>query len=164
MAIRRGALIGRTAFGLGVTALGAFVAAETAGLPVAPGYARIGPKLFPYIVAAGLVLTGLVLLVQAVRQGLGHDRRHVPPLAFGALDGKALSLVMAGLLAQMALLDLLGFWLSAALLFAVVAHAFGNRNIAVNLGIGLALGLAAQVIFTRGLGLTLPAGVLEGIL
>ena len=37
--------------GLGVAALGAFIAVETSEITVAPIYAKVGPTVIPYIVA-----------------------------------------------------------------------------------------------------------------
>ncbi|MGQ9369661.1 tripartite tricarboxylate transporter TctB family protein [Azospirillum sp. ST 5-10] len=159
MAVRAAARSGRTLFGLGVAALGVGVGWDTATLPSPPSYAHVGPKLFPYIVAAHLVAVGLALVVQAQTR-----ERHAPPLVRGPLDVKALALVSGGLVVQMLLLEPLGFWLASALLFAVVARAFGSRRPLWDAALGLALGLAAQVAFVRGLGLTLPAGPLAGVL
>ena len=46
-------------------ALGAFIAFETSRAPGAAN-AVVGPALFPYLIAAGLVLVGLALLREAL--------------------------------------------------------------------------------------------------
>lgn len=159
MTARATARLGRTVFGLGVAALGVFVGWDTVRLPSPPTYAQVGPKLFPFIVAGHLVAIGLALVVQA------HTReRHAPPLVQGPLDRSALALVSGGLVAQMLLLEPLGFWLASALLFVIVARAFGSRRLLWDAALGLGLGVAAQIGFVKGLGLTLPAGVLAGVL
>ena len=96
-----------------------------------PGYAAIGPKLFPWLVAAGLLLVGVALLYEA-RAGAAHpagfDLDLPPPLA-----------VTAGLVLQMALMKPAGFVIASAVLFVAVAYAFGSRRLALNGAIGLVL-------------------------
>jgi putative tricarboxylic transport membrane protein len=149
---------GEAALGGGLVALGVFIAVETARLEVLASYAAIGPKLFPSLIAAGLILVGAAVLREAFFGAVAH--------AAGGLeiDRRALVLVSAGLILQMLLLDLLGWVLAAALLFAAVARAFGSRRPLLDLGIGLVLSGLAFALFVYGLGLSLPVGsLLEGL-
>ena len=50
----------------------------------------------------------------------------------------------------------LGFPVAAALAFALTARAFGSRRILLDLAVGLGLGLACWLLFSRFLGLSLP--------
>jgi putative tricarboxylic transport membrane protein len=153
----RGLRLGDAVLAAFVLLLGAFVAVETALLRTGPGYAAIGPKLFPWLVAGGLLLVGLALLYE-LRAGA------VPQPAGFALDLPPPLVVTAGLLLHMALIRQAGFVIASAVLFVAVAHAFGSRRVALNAALGLVLGAATYVAFTRGLGLVLPAGVLAGLL
>ena len=54
--------------GLGVAAIGVFIAAETSQITVAPIYAKVGPGVIPYLVAGGLILLGLLFAGNAVRR------------------------------------------------------------------------------------------------
>jgi putative tricarboxylic transport membrane protein len=153
----RGLRLGEAVLAAFVLVLGAFVAVETALLRTGPGYAAVGPKLFPWLVAAGLLLVGLALLrgarAGAVAQPAGFELDLPPPLA-----------VTAGLVLQMVLMKPAGFVIASTVLFVFVAHAFGSRRVALNAAIGLVLCAATYVAFTRGLGLVLPAGVLAALL
>ena len=62
------------------------------------------------------------------------------------------------------LLDRAGFAVGAALQFWLVARAFRSRRPARDFLIAVALSLTVYLAFSRGLGLPLPAGILEGIL
>lgn len=157
MAAKRGARIGEAVLAAVVILLGAFVAVETALLSAGPGYAAIGPKLFPWLVAGGLLLVGLALLREAA---FGAAE---PPAAV-ELDGRPLLLVTAGLIAQMLLLKTAGFVLASSLLFVAVARAFGSRRLARDAAIGVILCLVVYVAFTRGLDLSLPPGALGELL
>ena len=157
MTTTRGLRLGEAVLAAFVLGLGVFIAAETAMLGAGPGYAAIGPKLFPWLVAAGLLLVGVALLYEAragaVAQPAGFELDLPPALA-----------VTAGLVLQMVLMKPAGFVIASAVLFVAVAYAFGSRRLALNAAVGLALCAATYVAFTRGLGLALPAGVLGTLL
>ncbi len=137
-----------------VLALGVAYAAGAWLLPEAPGYARIGPRHFPALVAAGLVITGTLLLIEALVTGY----RHLPGEARGRYDWPAFLWVAGGLVAHMALIAGIGFVLAAALLFVCVARGFGSRRLLRDVLIGLLLNAVVYVLFTRLLTLSLPWG------
>jgi putative tricarboxylic transport membrane protein len=153
----RGLRLGEAVLAAFILLLGVFVAVETANLRTGPGYAAIGPKLFPWLVAAGLVLVGLALLYEARAGAVAH------PAGF-QLDLPPVLAVTAGLVLQMILMRPAGFVIATAVLFVAVTYALGSRRILLNVAIGLALCAITYVAFTRGLGLVLPAGVLGTVL
>jgi putative tricarboxylic transport membrane protein len=157
MVSMRGLRLGEAVLAAFVLALGVFIAGETAMLRGGPGYAAIGPKLFPWLVAAGLLLVGVALLyeasVGAVAQPTGFQLDLPPALA-----------VTAGLVLQMVLMKPAGFVIASAGLFVAVAYAFGSRRLALNAAVGLMLCVITYTAFTHGLGLVLPAGVLGALL
>ena len=158
MTTGRGLRIGEGLLGGGVLALGVAIAVGTARLEVAPTYAAIGPRLFPYLIATGLIVIGALVLREAFFGHIAHERGF-------ELDWPAVGLVSAGLIVQMLLLGALGWIVAAALLFAAVARAFGSRRLLLDLVIGLVLGGAAFVLFAYGLGLSLPNGwLVDGLL
>ncbi len=146
---------------LGVLALGGYFAYGAFAVSVSQTYSRVGPRFFPFLVAAGLLLCGALLLVQALRghaapAEAGEDvDTEVPP------DLLAVAGVGATLVVYLLLLESAGFVLASALLFWGVALAFGSRHLLRDPLLGLALGLGVYLAFTRLLGLRLPAGVLE---
>jgi putative tricarboxylic transport membrane protein len=144
--------LGEAVLGGGVLALGLFVAYETARLEVAPSNAAIGPRLFPSLIAGGLIVIGLLVLREALFGHVAHERGRFE------LDWLAVVLVSAGLLAQMFLLETLGWIPASALLFVAGARAFGSRRLLVDALIGLALAALAFVVFNWGLDLGLPLG------
>lgn len=144
--------VGDAAFGAFVVLLGLWIAVETALLPVGPSYARVGPRIFPWLVAAALVLAGAALLWQAWRAG--DDTPDLP-----VFDRWPLLVVGAGLVGQVLLLETLGFVLASTLMFAAVARAFGSASWPRNVAIGLVLCTVVHLGFSRGLGLHLPTGL-----
>ena len=114
--------VGEAVLGLVVLGLGLFVVAETALMEVAPSNAAIGPRLFPFLVAAGLLVVGLLVLRQAFFGHIAHERGF-------ELDWKAVALVAVGLLVQLLLVESLGWILATTLLYLLVGLAFAERAI-----------------------------------
>lgn len=144
--------IGEAVLGGGVLALGLFLAIQTAGFAVAPSHAAIGPRLFPFLIAGGLVLIGVLVLREAFFGHVAHEEGRYE------LDWMAMVLVSAGLVAQMFLLETLGWILATTILFVAGARAFGSRRLALDAAIGLVLTALAFGLFNYGLGLSLPMG------
>ena len=144
--------------GLGVAALGVFIAVETSQLTVAPLYAKVGPGVIPYLVAGCLILLGLLFAAGALRGSAAA----APPAETG--DWRPLLVIGAGLIAQMLLMERAGFVIASAVLFVCVAHGFGSRRYLRDAAIAILLAAIVYVGFTRGLQLPLPPGPLAGIL
>lgn len=157
MSTARDLRLGEAVLAAFVLALGVFIAVETARLPAGPGYSGIGPRLFPWLVAAGLLVVGLALLREVRSGAVAH------PSGF-ELDLPPLAWVTLGLVAQMVLMQPAGFVIASAVLFVAVARSLGSRRWALNAAIGLVLCTVVHVAFTRGLGLSLPGGVLDAVL
>ena len=123
------------------------------------GYDRIGPRFFPYVVAAGSLFSGALLLKEALRRGQAPKRE--PASRTSRSVGLTLCLALAS---SVLLLERAGFVLTAALLFWLVARAFASPRPLLDAAVGLALSAAAYFAFTRGLGMVLPGGLLGGLL
>lgn len=145
--------------GLGVTALGLATAWLTWVIPVTPVYAVVGPKLVPAVIAAALVVLGLLLCGVALRGGWSAAMPDVaeagPPnfVALGWLGG--------GMLLNLVLIEPLGFAIAAAAQFVCTARAFGSRAPLRDGVIALAVSLSAFFLFVEALGVNIGAGVLE---
>ena len=157
MTTGRALRLGESVLGGGVLALGIFLAVETTQLRVGPTHATVGPTLFPYLVAAGLLIIGALLLYQAFFGHVAHERGI-------ELDFAAVGLICVGLVLQILLIERLGWIIATTLLFTIVARAFGSRRLVIDLAIGLALAVLSYAVFNWGLGLSLPYGeVLESL-
>jgi putative tricarboxylic transport membrane protein len=153
---------GQVAVSVGVLALGAGILWGSFVLPTGGGYAQVGPGVVPRIVGVVLVVLGAALAREAFTGGFrGVDEEaelHQP------MDWRAFAWVTAGIFAYGALVQPLGFVPSSVLLFLAVARSFGSRRWALNAVVGLLLASFIFAVFTYGLGLTLPAGVLKPLL
>jgi putative tricarboxylic transport membrane protein len=139
--------------GLGAFALvlGSYVAIDASGYHDGSTYDGLGPSLMPYIIAAGLILTGLPILVGALL-----SRRPAEPVE--QIDWMPIALITLGLILPIAFILWLGWIPVITVVFALGARAFGSRRTILDLGLGLAFGIVTFVIFNYGLGLHLPVG------
>ena len=120
----------------------------------AGGYSRIGPRAFPYAIAAGLAVLAVLTALDGLRADAGaapRERDEVAPMAW----------IVGGLVAQLVLLRYAGFSLATGAVFAATARAFGRGPLWLTYPIGVAFSLAVWLFFARGLQLVLPAGPLE---
>ena len=147
------------ALSLGVVALGIGVAAVTATLPSEGGYAGIGPNFIPAVVAAGIILLGIWLSVEAF--GGGWRKREESP---GRFQASPFLWVTGGLFAHMALIAWAGFVIAGTVLFACVARGFGSRRLVRDLALALIFTVGIYLFFVKLLNVNLPAGWLSPIL
>ena len=146
------------AIGLGLVAIASVIGFETMQMRVPPSYARVGPQIFPYIIAFGMALTGAFIAWKSYRGG-DEVIDEVEPT-----DWKNVGIILLGLIAHMNLLRPAGFVPAGIVLFMSVTFAFGSRRYGRDAIVGFFLVLLAYIGFTYGLGLQLPPGILKGLL
>jgi putative tricarboxylic transport membrane protein len=143
--------------GVGLIALGAVVAWDAFSIRAgAGGYAFIGPRAFPYGIAFGLAVLGILTIVQAVKELPERPVEHFGPVLW----------IVGGLVAQAALLALVpaaGFSLATACVFAATAKAFGRGPLWVTYPLGVVMSLLIWLAFSFGLKLVLPTGFIESL-
>ena len=114
------------------------------------------PGFFPFVSGVALVVVSVVLLVYA---GLGRSTGMAP---FGKL-GRPAILVM-GLFVYSLILDFAGYMIATVLLSAAVLLVMDVKiwwKIAVA---SLVVSVGSYFVFDRLLGISLPPGILEGII
>ena len=139
-----------------VVLFGILLAAGALQINTGFGYDRIGPRTAPFLVALGLVLLGAGLAVEAGRDRSGLEANPASPVRWQALGLLALAcLLFLGLVGRV------GFIVAASLQFWLVARAFRTDRPLRDAIVAATLSLVVYVSFSRGLGLALPAGVVE---
>ena len=146
-----------TVVGLGVLALTAVVAWQTTLIPENAIYARVGPKVFPWLAASMLAIMGIILAVEGLRGGWEHEESE-------GTDWLSLAWLLLGLLLNVILISVIGFIAAGTILFVCTARAFGSTRPLRDAGIGLALGVIAYVGFDRVLGYKIGSGLIERLL
>ena len=146
-------------------ALGAAVVWQTTEIRVTPAYAKVGPRVIPYIVGTGLVVVGLWLAVEALTgraTAPSAESEDADPAL--STDWRTVGLLALALVGYLLLIERAGFVVASALLYVGAAWAMGSRRLVRDVAIGVTLAVVLYVGFTRGLDLRLPAGVLDGVL
>ena len=135
--------------------IAAIIIWQTSLMRVPPIQARVGPTVFPYVIAAGLILLSIGTAVSAFRgQFPARDKDNYGPMLW----------IIAGLLGQMFLIGWAGFSIGTAILFAFTAKGFGRGPLWQTIPIGFVLAFVIWFIFSRGLQLSLPMGPIERLI
>jgi putative tricarboxylic transport membrane protein len=128
---------------------------QGAAIPEKGGYAGVNSGDMPVFVGICLWLLGLGHLWKGMRHGGANvPRQELVPVFF----------IVGGLALQLILLHPLGFSIASGILFACTAAAFGKRNFAISLPVGIAFALVVYGVFDQLLKLNLPAGFPETLI
>lgn len=146
---RSDAVLGGAAILLGVA-----VFANTLGFPKMPDGAP-GPALFPQILAALMVVFGLIILLQSTRPHVEEDR-HYDTVAILKAGG-----VLVAIAAYVLLVQRLGFLITATVILLGLMLMLGAR-LRVGLPAAVALSVFSLVLFEKVLRVPLPPGILGG--
>ena len=156
--------IGETLLALAAVAFGILIVWQTTLIRLTPAYSKVGPRAIPYIVGAGLVIVGVWLAYEALtgRASVGTTESEDADPALPT-DWRTVGLLVLALLAYLLLIERAGFIIASATLFVAAAFAMGSRRLARDIAIGIVMATVLYLVFSRGLGLSLPTGVLKGI-
>jgi putative tricarboxylic transport membrane protein len=128
------------------------------------GVDPLGPKPVPVFVGTVLIVLAVALAV-AVSRGNRAEAEAGEDIDLNQrVDVKTVLLLLGVFVANIVLIDFLGWVISGGLLFYGSALALGSRHYIRDLAISAALSLATFYGFAIGLGVGLPAGILQGIL
>ena len=124
----------------------------------------VGPRLFPLVVGAVLVALSVMLAVATARGSRpepdgGEDVDLTAPA-----DWTTVARLVGVILVVMVSVDLLGWALAGAVLFAGSAWCLGSRTVVRDVIVGLVLAVGSWYAFYVGLGIPLTPGVLDGVL
>lgn len=143
---------------IGVIVLGLVAAWQTTEIPQS-AYAAVGPRAFAWAASFMLVVMGGFLTVDAMRGGWSHATDD-----FGEVDLPGGLWMIGGLIANVALIDVIGFILASTVLFAMTARSFGSRQLPRDAIIGFLLAFVAYIGFDRVLGYKIGTGLIEGLI
>jgi putative tricarboxylic transport membrane protein len=154
---------------LGVAALlgavGALVLMDAARLVVPYSQSDpVGPQTLPLIVGALLLVCAVMLAVNVLRGGRGEAEAGEDVDLTHPADWKTVLPLAGAFIANILLIDWAGWVISGTVLFWGSVWALGSRHYVRDGLISLALSLLTFYGFYLGLGIALPAGLLEGIL
>src|SRR5882757_989916 len=136
-------------------------------LTLETGFAKVdpvGPRFFPLVVGIAAVLLGVVLAIAIPRGSVGEADagEDIDPESPG--DWRTVGMLVGLFVAMILLVNPLGWVVMGTIFFGGAATILGSKHYVRNFVIGLALSLASFYAFYSGLGIPLPAGILDGIL
>ena len=124
----------------------------------------VGPKTVPYIVAGLLIACAVMLAVNVLRGGHGEAEGGEDVDLTHPADWKTVLPLVGAFVANILLIDWAGWVISGSVLFWGSVLALGSRHYVRDGLLSVALSLLTFYGFYLGLGIALPAGLLEGIL
>jgi putative tricarboxylic transport membrane protein len=148
-----------------LVAVGAFLIYNA--LTLEAGFAKVdpvGPRLFPLVVGIAAVVLGAILAIAIPRGSRGEADAGEDIDPESPADWRTVGLLVALFVAMILLVNPLGWVIMGTVFFGCAATILGSKHYVRNFVIGLALSLASFYAFYSGLGIPLPAGILDGIL
>ena len=143
--------------------VGVYTIVDARGLNVGFGD-PVGPRVFPYVIGTMMVLLAVLLAVATARGDVpqaeeGEDVDLTTPPDWATV-GKLVAILVLNIL----LVNVLGWAITGALLFVGCAWALGSRTLVRDAIVGAVLSVSSWYFFHEVLGVILPAGILDGVL
>jgi len=159
-------IVDRAQYGLAaaVAVIGGYVIWDASTLHPAFADQPVQPSSVPYVVGGALIALGLLLAVATARGDrpqaeAGEDVDLTTPA-----DWATVAKLVGVFALNIALIDWLGWAITGALLFGGTARVLGSRSHLRDLAIGVVLSVGTWYGFYVGLGIPIPAGILDGVL
>jgi putative tricarboxylic transport membrane protein len=124
----------------------------------------VGPKAVPVVVGVLLLVVAVLLARDVLRGGRGEAEGGEDVDLSAPSDWRTVLLLSAAFLANAALIGVVGFPISGAILFWGAAYALGSRNFVRDPLIAAALSIVTFFLFNNLLGVPLPGGPLMEVL
>jgi putative tricarboxylic transport membrane protein len=154
---------------LGVILIGLVMVWQIMGIPKSTGYAGVGPRFFPSVIAIGLMITGAILFIQSrpSKHPESEIRTQDPenPLDYETPkpNWRMFGIASAALILHMSLISHIGFTLAGTILCFGICLALETKNKPRDLILSFLLVLGLFHLF-KWLGLNLPALLPGGFL
>ena len=123
----------------------------------------IGPRVFPYVIGSGMCVMGVLLAIATARGDVAEGEAGEDVDLTSPADWVTVLKLVGILVLNLLLVNLIGWAITGALLFAGAAWALGSKSLVGDLIVGAVLSVASWYFFWF-LGVPLPAGILDGIL
>lgn len=124
----------------------------------------VGPRVFPYLIGSVMILLSVMLAVATARgdRGEKEEGEDIDP---DATPDMVTVLKLVGILVfNIATINLLGWAVTGAILFAGCAWSLGSKTLLRDILIGVVISVGSWYFFYSALGIPLSPGILDGIL
>ncbi|MDD9347402.1 tripartite tricarboxylate transporter TctB family protein [Mumia sp.] len=144
--------------------VGGYVLYDAATLSAGFSDQVLSPAAFPYVVGSALVVLAVLLAVVTARGDVPEaEAGEDVDLTEGA-DWLTVAKLVGVFVVNIVLIDLLSWAITGALLFAGCTWVLGSRTHVRDLAIGAVMSVGTWYGFYVGLGIPIPAGILDGVL
>ncbi|SDG82878.1 tripartite tricarboxylate transporter TctB family protein [Klenkia brasiliensis] len=142
-----------------LAALGVYLLVDAGAIAIPNSSNTIGPRFFPYAVGGLTLATGALLAIRVLRgdRGPADDSEDVDLTA--PTDWRAVAVIAVAFAAHALLINVVGWPLAVALMFAAVAWALGAVGVVRPFLVGLVVGCVVWIVFVKALSVALPGGV-----
>jgi len=153
----------------GVILISLMMAWQITGLSQTTGYAGVGPRFFPSVIAFGLLITGVILFIQSrpSQHPETEDKTQDPdqPLNYETPqpNWRMFGIASAALILHMSLISFIGFTLAGTILCFGICLALESQSKIRDLILSFLLVLGLFHLF-KWLGLNLPALITGGFI
>jgi len=124
----------------------------------------VGPRTVPFVVGGLLLVCAVLLAVNVLRGGQGEAEGGEDVDLTSPTEWRVVLPLLGFFIANILLVEQLGWVVSGAILFWGCAWTLGSRSYLRDAVVSAAIALASFYLFYSGLGIQLPAGVLDGVL
>jgi putative tricarboxylic transport membrane protein len=152
---------GELAFAGSLLILGLVVLYDTSRMLVPPGSGTVGPQIFPYLISGFVIAISIGLFIQVLRGNLGVPEGTEFGEVIDKTDYKSLAMVAGSMLTYPLLIERAGFVIATTVAFFGVSFAYGAKKLVKNLVISIIFSLIVYFVFSKGLNVGLPAGILK---
>ncbi|WP_457205812.1 tripartite tricarboxylate transporter TctB family protein [Nocardioides sp. P5_C9_2] len=124
----------------------------------------IGPRVFPYVVGASMIVLAVLLAVATARGDVAEGEEGEDVDLTSPADWQTVGKLAGIMLLNVLLVNVLGWAVTGGLLFAGCAWALGSRTLVRDLVVGVVMAVATWYFFYVGLDVPLAPGILDGVL
>lgn len=163
---REPALIDKAQYGLAafLVLAGGYVVYDASTLNEAFSDQPVQPYTLPFVIGGGLVVLGILLAIATARGNRPEAEEGEDIDLTQGTDARTVGLLALVLVGNIVLIEWLGWAITGAFLFAGAATVLGSRNWVRNIAVGIVLSVGSWYGFYVGLGVPIPAGILDGVL
>ena len=142
--------------------VGVYTIIDARGLNVGFGD-PIGPRVFPYVIGTAMVFLAVLLAVMTARGDVAQAEEGEDVDLTSPPDWLTVGKLVGILVLNLLLVNLLGWAITGAVLFAGAAWSLGSKTLIRDVVVGAVLSVASWYFFWQ-LGVPLTPGILDGIL
>ena len=143
--------------------VGIYTLIDARGLNVGFGD-PVGPRVFPYVIGTAMIVLAVLLAMATARGDIAEGEEGEDIDLTTPPDWLTVGKLVGILVLNMLLVNIVGWAITGAFLFAGCAWALGSKTLVRDLIVGAVLSVGTWYFFYVGLDVPIPPGLLDGVL